>query len=291
VTWSGASDSGSGVDGYSYAWSQSAATPPDTTKDAEETATGTTSPPLADGEWWFHLRTGDNASNWSSPVHLGPFQIDATAPANPPLSSPSHTVGVWSNDATVDVTWSGATDPHSGIDGFSFEWSQSAATVPDVAKDAEETAAGTTSPPRADGSWWLHLRTRDNAGNWSAAAHLGPGAVDHGGEGVDGLVVDQDLHLDEVVLAVAGDRVVEGGVALGDGLQAVVEVEDDLGQGQDVGEDDAGVAAVTEILLAAPPLRDDLARPVAEQVLVRRPVQHRGPGAVFGRNEVIQAAQ
>jgi hypothetical protein len=178
VTWSGASDSGSGVDGYSYEWSQEASTTPDATKDAEETATGATSLPLGDGEWWFHLRTRDNAGNWSGAVHLGPLRIDATAPGNPMQLTPSHTPDGWSNDPTVDVTWSGATDPHSGVDGFSYEWSQSAVLVPDMAKEAEETASGTTSPALADGDWWFHLRTRDNAGNWSSAVHRGPFRID-----------------------------------------------------------------------------------------------------------------
>jgi hypothetical protein len=178
VTWSGASDSGSGVDGYSYEWSQTASTTPDLAKDAEETAAGTTSPALADGEWWFHLRTRDNAGNWSGAVHLGPFRIDATAPGNPTQLTPSHTPDGWSNDPTVDVTWSGATDPHSGVDGFSYGWTQSAAATPDMAKDAEETATVTTSPALADGDWWFHLRTRDNAGNWSSAVHRGPFRID-----------------------------------------------------------------------------------------------------------------
>jgi hypothetical protein len=178
VTWSGASDSGSGVDGYAYAWSQAASTTPEATKVAEETATGTTSPPLPDGESWFHLRTRDNAGNWSGAVHLGPFRIDATPPTNPTLSSPSHTVDAWSNDPTVEVAWSGANDPHSGVDGFSYEWSQTAATVPDMTKDAEETLTGTTSPARADGEWWFHFHTRDAAGNWSGAVHLGPFRID-----------------------------------------------------------------------------------------------------------------
>ena len=178
VTWSGASDSGSGVDGFSYEWSQSPTTVPDTVKDAEETATGTTSPPLADGQWWFHLRTGDNSGNWSSPVHLGPFNIDTVAAANPSLSSPDHAPAAWSGDPTIDIAWAGASDGASGVDGFSYEWSQSATTVPDSAKDAEESATGTTSPPLADGQWWFHLRTRDNAGNWSTPVHLGPFALD-----------------------------------------------------------------------------------------------------------------
>jgi len=178
VTWSGASDSGSGVDGYSYEWSQAASTTPDMAKDAEETATGTTSPALADGEWWFHLRTRDNAGNWSGAVHLGPFRIDATPPGNPTQLTPSHTPDGWSNDPTVDVTWSGAADPHSGVDGFSYAWTQSAANTPDSVKDAEETATATTSPALADGDWWFHLRTRDNAGNWSSAVHRGPFRID-----------------------------------------------------------------------------------------------------------------
>jgi subtilisin family serine protease len=176
VTWTGASDSGSGVDGFSFEWSPSPTTTPDTVKDAEETATGTTSLPLLDGEWWFHLRTGDNAGNWSGAVHLGPFRIDRTTPTNPTLSSTSHTVDTWSNDSTVDVSWPGADDAHSGIDGYSYEWSQNPATAPDETKDTAATSA--TSAPFADGSWWFHLRTRDNAGNWAPPVHLGPFKVD-----------------------------------------------------------------------------------------------------------------
>jgi calcineurin-like phosphoesterase family protein/PASTA domain-containing protein/Big-like domain-containing protein len=177
VTWSGASDGGSGVDGFSYEWSQSATTTPDMTKEAEETATGTTSPSLADGEWWFHLRTRDNAGNWSSATHLGPFRIDGTAATNPVPSS-THGVGVWSNDGTVDVTWSGAADSGSGVDGFSYAWTQSADTTPGVVKEAEEGATRATSPTLADGDWWFHLRTVDNAGNWSDAVHRGPFRID-----------------------------------------------------------------------------------------------------------------
>jgi hypothetical protein len=74
-----------------------------------------------------------------------------------------------------------------------------------------------------------------------AAPHLGPVAVDHDGERVDRLVVHQDLHLDEVVLAVADHLVVEAGIALGHRFQPVVEVEDDLVQRQVV--DHHGAAA------------------------------------------------
>jgi beta-lactam-binding protein with PASTA domain len=41
---------------------------------------GTVSPPLANGSWYFHLRTRDNAGNWSSGRHLGPFVIRSAPP-------------------------------------------------------------------------------------------------------------------------------------------------------------------------------------------------------------------
>jgi hypothetical protein len=77
VRWQGASDGGSGVDGFSYLWDTSQTTVPDTTKEDEETAGGATSPTLANGRWYFHLRTRDNVGNWTGAVHLGPFVIVA----------------------------------------------------------------------------------------------------------------------------------------------------------------------------------------------------------------------
>jgi hypothetical protein len=72
------------------------------------------------------------------------------------------------------MTWSGAFDYGSGIDGFSFLWDHAAATIPDTIKDAEESTGQATSPPLAPGTYWFHLRTRDNAGNWTQGTHVGP---------------------------------------------------------------------------------------------------------------------
>lgn len=107
--------------------------------------------------------------------------LDLTPPVDPTLDSPSHDPNLASSDPTVEVTWSGASDSGSGVDGFSYEWSTSPSTVPDTTKDAEESATGTTSPPLSDGSsHWFHLRTRDNAGNWTSTVHLGPFVIDTG---------------------------------------------------------------------------------------------------------------
>jgi hypothetical protein len=74
--------------------------------------------------------------------------------------------------------------------------------------------------------------------------------VDHHGQRVHGLVVHEDLHLDEPVLAVAGHLVVEARVALGHRLEPVVEVEDDLVQRQVV-DDHRAAAGIGEVELEA----------------------------------------
>ena len=108
-----------------------------------------------------------------------PLPEDLTPPANPTgLTSPSHATGAWSNDNTVDVAWTAATDDESGLDGYSVLWDHTPATVPDATKDLGAVTA-TTSPVLADGDWYFHIRAVDMAGNWvPGAAHLGPFKID-----------------------------------------------------------------------------------------------------------------
>jgi subtilisin family serine protease len=110
----------------------------------------------------------------SPPSPPPPGPADTTAPTDPAVASTSHQLARPSLDATVDVTWSGAFDYGSGIDGFSYAWDHASTTAPDTAKDAEESASQVTSVPLAPGTYWFHLRTRDNAGNWSPGTHVGP---------------------------------------------------------------------------------------------------------------------
>ncbi|GMR19002.1 MAG: hypothetical protein BMS9Abin34_126 [Patescibacteria group bacterium] len=183
LSWLTASDgAGAGVDGYSYLWDTNASTLPDAVKDAEETLTSFTSSALLDGDaLYFHIRTVDNVGNWSSTaVHLGPFWIDDAAPIDPTaLISPSHTVSTWSLDNTIDLSWLAGTDVTSGVDGYSYLWDTFAGTTPDAVKDAEETLTSLTSLALADGSsYYFHIRTLDNAGNWTSTLHLGPFFID-----------------------------------------------------------------------------------------------------------------
>jgi hypothetical protein len=105
---------------------------------------------------------------------------DFTPPTNPTsLTSTSHITNTWSNDDTVEVAWSGAADADSGMDGYSVLWDNAPTTMPNTVKDVEESMGSLTSDPLADGDWYFHIRTVDNAGNWAAgAAHIGPFKID-----------------------------------------------------------------------------------------------------------------
>jgi RNA polymerase sigma factor (sigma-70 family) len=75
--------------GFSVVWDQALETLPDTTVDLPGTETGAESPELADGDWYFHLRTQGADGEWTSTLHLGPFVI-ASAP-DPAAATPEAT--------------------------------------------------------------------------------------------------------------------------------------------------------------------------------------------------------
>jgi hypothetical protein len=135
--------------------------------------------------WYTQEYYATTGSNWQT--RIGSFKFpscgattpDTTPPTNPTVSSTSHTANQWSSDNTVNMTWSGATDTGgSGVKGVSFLWSQNATDTPDTTVDATGPAGNTTSPALADGLWYFHLATVDNAGNWSSAVHTGPFKID-----------------------------------------------------------------------------------------------------------------
>ena len=175
ASWSGASDgAGSGVAGYSILWDAAASTLPDTTVDTTGSTASSTRP---DGVTYFHLRTKDVAGNWTATRHFGPLKIDTTPPTNPHSFLSDHFINQWSNNASISGHWDDASDGNgSGVSGYSFEWSTSLTTVPDAVVD---TTTNQHTHQLANGSWYLHVRTRDVAGHWNAgAAHFGPYLID-----------------------------------------------------------------------------------------------------------------
>jgi hypothetical protein len=106
---------------------------------------------------------------------------DTAAPVNPTLSSTSHAASQWSNDDSIDFSWSGAADEFSGVAGYSVVMDTASDTTPDDIVDVDHGTDphSLTVGPVADGTNWnFHLRTCDAAGNCAAAEHLGPFWVD-----------------------------------------------------------------------------------------------------------------
>jgi subtilisin family serine protease len=80
ATWTSATESGSGIDGFSYAWARRRQVVVDRDKDVEEGVHRTRSKRLDPGSWWFGIRARDNAGNWSTTVVLGPLVITGRSP-------------------------------------------------------------------------------------------------------------------------------------------------------------------------------------------------------------------
>ena len=120
VTWTDSVDTGgSGLDGYSILWDTTSNTVPAATKNIENGVQTTTSAALADGNsHYFHIRAVDNAGNWVSTVHLGPFWIDTTpAPAPTVVGAATNAAGT-----VITITFSkNMADPAGKHDEFKYQ--------------------------------------------------------------------------------------------------------------------------------------------------------------------------
>lgn len=106
------------------------------------------------------------------------FNIDNTSPNDPFVGSSSHNVDEFSPNNTIDIFLEGGDDNGSGIDGFSYSFTQNEEDLPDENKDIEEDVANLSSEELSDGTWYFHLRTVDNVNNWTSTVHAGPFIID-----------------------------------------------------------------------------------------------------------------
>jgi gliding motility-associated-like protein len=171
------------IAGYSTLWDSSADTVPPESINTNSSATSATSPNLeskSDQSYYFHIRSVNEAGLWSETAHLGPFRIDTTLPDNVKnLTSTTHEADKWSKNNSVSIKWDSAEDNISGIKGYSILWDNNPGTLPN--KDTELSSGDTTitSEPLSDGAHYFHIRSVDNAGNWSnTSSHIGPFLVD-----------------------------------------------------------------------------------------------------------------
>jgi hypothetical protein len=122
----GATDAASGVSGYSWNWSKSRTSNPDTVADGTVAITGVTSPSLSNGAWYFNVRARDLAGHWSTTASIGPFHItspvvvpdsDSTVVAEAPAGSDETTTTIEGAGTPETTPVAGdADEPDSGDD-------------------------------------------------------------------------------------------------------------------------------------------------------------------------------
>ena len=138
---------------------------------------------VAPGTYTVTIRSTDSGSRPAGLYVDKTFNItvtDTTPPANPIVTSSSHTINGKTQNNVISINWSGASDNYSGVAGYSWEFSNSSSTIPDTTVDIPHGTDPHTisSGPLAEGTWYFHIRTVDNLGNWSDKETWGPTIID-----------------------------------------------------------------------------------------------------------------
>jgi hypothetical protein len=148
------------------------------------TATGgnysITTSALGNGVHSITAKATDAAGNTSSASGALSVTIDTLDPDDPTgVASTSHIISVPSSDTTITMTWTAATDNGlAGVDGYAYVFNTTSAATCDNEKDLEESATTVTSSTLADGTYYFHICTVDNAGNWTSTVTAGPYIID-----------------------------------------------------------------------------------------------------------------
>jgi hypothetical protein len=166
-SWTAATDSLSGLDGYSYVLDSNASTTPNTS--VQTSGTSFTASSQSDGVHYFHVRAVDNAGNGGSTDHYT-VRIDDTNPGAPNISSSTHpNPSETYSSGSISFSWTTPSDT-SGIDGFSYTFNSSPSTTPDTSIDTSGTSH--SESVAVDGTYYLHVRAVDKAGNWGSTDHF-----------------------------------------------------------------------------------------------------------------------
>ena len=129
-TWSEANDDQTSVSGYYYYWGTSNSGNPTTWT----TSAGYNPGAISSGQtYYLRVKTKDQGGNVSAAKTLFVLKYDKTAPSNPTSVNPGCTAtsNVWQNTCSnPNFSWSGASDSHSGIQGYYYYWGSSSSGNP-----------------------------------------------------------------------------------------------------------------------------------------------------------------
>ncbi|MEW1721446.1 DNRLRE domain-containing protein [Streptomyces sp. NPDC093109] len=159
----------SGISGYAVKIDRAPATSAGTTVTQSTAAVSATD--KADGTWYVHAAARSKAGLWSATGHFA-FNIDTTPPGAPSVVSSSHPLSEATYASrTASFSWTAPADL-SGAATYTVVVDRSSATLPPTTGTTQSATTYSTTVS-SDGTWYLHVRARDRAGNWSStAAHF-----------------------------------------------------------------------------------------------------------------------
>jgi hypothetical protein len=171
-SWTAATDSHSGLAGYSVVVEKTASGGPDITQDIGTVTSHSATLSNSVDPYYFKIRSIDLAGNADAQhAQLGPILIDTVGPSAPGnVKSPSHG-SAWSNDPNVTVEWQPATDAQSGVAGYRFTMSTAIAPSPTGPLTLPASATSVTGP-LTTGTWYFGMEAEDEAGNEGGPAFI-----------------------------------------------------------------------------------------------------------------------
>ena len=159
LDWADATDATSGVKQYEFQIDNNSDFSSNE-KSGTITASNTNVTGLADGNYYWRVRTQDNAGNYSSWTGGSNFTVDITAPAVPAALTRT----VTGSNAALD--WVDATDATSGVKQYEVQVdNNNNFSSPEYS--APSAISSTNLSGMADGNYYWRVRTQDNSGNYS----------------------------------------------------------------------------------------------------------------------------
>ena len=143
---------------FSVLWSQAPTEVPDSVPDLPGSATGTTSPALAPGRWYFHLRTQGRDHSWTHTVHRGPFVVIPRAQPRPDSAARPGTAAPPDSAARPGTTGGSSPTPAGPGSTAPEESSPRAGTTPSPTAPARDsTPPSGQTVELADGPYYRSL--------------------------------------------------------------------------------------------------------------------------------------
>ncbi len=155
----------SGIRGYAYMLDMMPLSTPDI-ENVSADISGKTFNSIGDGVWYFHIRSIDQANNWSDTTHFR-FIVN-TIPLSPPIiQSPTHGEFLPSQNRNVEFQWIMGSDRHKII-GYSYLLSTREDLEPEEKINITET--NIFFKDIKPGLWKFSIKACDQEKRWSTFA-------------------------------------------------------------------------------------------------------------------------